>query len=85
MLEPHGAVAWRGLRKYLEEVQDEKNISVSLETAHPSKFGDERVKILGIDPVPHYSLGKLGSLEEEFISINNDYRELSSYILNDNQ
>jgi hypothetical protein len=43
------------------------------------------VKILGIDPVSHYSLEKLGSLEEEFIKIDNVYPELSSYILGNNQ
>ena len=85
MLEPHGAVAWRGLQKYLGEVPEEKNICISLETAHPSKFGDEMIKILGINPVPHYSLEKLGSLNEEFLSIDNDYRELSSHILGNNK
>jgi len=81
MLEPHGAVAWKGLQKYLGEVREEKNICVALETAHPSKFGDEMVKILGIDPVAHYSLEKLGVLEEEFINMENDYSELSEHIL----
>jgi threonine synthase len=85
MLEPHGAVAWRGLQKYLGEVHEEKNICIALETAHPSKFGEEMVKILGIDPVPHYSLKKLGSLEEEFIKIVNEYPELHNYIMGNNQ
>ena len=49
VLEPHGAVGWRGLETYLESYGDFP-LCVSLETAHPAKFPDEIVKLLGITP-----------------------------------
>jgi threonine synthase len=49
VLEPHGAVGWRGLEIYQERFGD-KPLCVSLETAHPAKFPDEIESLLGITP-----------------------------------
>jgi len=49
LLEPHGAVGWRGLEVYLAENQT-AGPCVSLETAHPAKFPDEIIELLGIRP-----------------------------------
>ncbi len=49
LLEPHGAVGWRGLEVYLELFGDTP-LCVSLETAHPAKFPDEIRELLAIEP-----------------------------------
>ncbi len=49
VLEPHGAVGWRGLEMYLER-HGGTPLAISLETAHPAKFPDEIEKALGITP-----------------------------------
>ncbi|MHC4601654.1 MAG: PALP domain-containing protein, partial [Planctomycetota bacterium] len=42
MLEPHGAVGWAGLMRFLEDHPDESGTpAVSFETAHPAKFPEE--------------------------------------------
>ena len=51
LLEPHGAVGWRGLEVYLELFGDSP-LCVSLETAHPAKFPDEIRELLAIEPRP---------------------------------
>lgn len=81
LLEPHGAVAWNGMQKYLSQYPLEKSICISLETAHPSKFQDEIMKILYLKPALHYALSEIESKKEYFITINNDYNKLKNYIL----
>jgi threonine synthase len=49
ILEPHGAVGWKGLELYLEKTGG-SSLCVSLETAHPAKFPDEIIDLLGITP-----------------------------------
>ena len=78
LLEPHGAVAWNGLQKFLSHYPGEKSICISLETAHPSKFRDEIMQILKVNPSPHYSLAEIESETEDFITIDNNYNELKN-------
>ena len=49
LLEPHGAVGWKGLETYLEKAGGSP-LCVSLETAHPAKFPDEIIELLGVTP-----------------------------------
>lgn len=81
LLEPHGAVAWKGLKQYREQFPDEKVKGIILETAHPSKFREEMIKITGIDPEPHYALRGIENKSEEFVEIENSYKELKGFIL----
>jgi threonine synthase len=75
-LEPHGAVAWKGLESFrLQQGSDASGnqIFISLETAHPAKFGD------GIS-LPQ-SLKDINNNTEEYIELENDYPKLRDYIL----
>ena len=81
LLEPHGAVAWKGMQKFLDHYPGEKSICISLETAHPSKFRDEIMQILKVYPTPHYSLAEIESETEDFITIENDYSELKNIVM----
>lgn len=83
LLEPHGAIGWRGLHKNFDfhpEDARPQQLNVCLETAHPAKFPGEIKEILGIDPELPESLHDLDRREEAFITINNDYSEFKQYL-----
>ena len=73
LLEPHGAVGWAGLQRYLEAEPWPGGLCVSLETAHPAKFPGEIRAILGFDPPLPPSLEGLESRPEAFERMANDY------------
>lgn len=79
LLEPHGAVGWRGLELFL--AQDIVQCPcISLETAHPAKFPDEIKELLGIAPPTPPSLEAIDRREGEPIEMPADYRCLKSYL-----
>ena len=83
LLEPHGAVGWSGLLKYLEsnpEDDNEKQLCISLETAHPAKFPEQIREILGVDPKLPPSLEGLEEKKENFDMIKNDYSSFKAYL-----
>jgi len=84
LLEPHGAVAWRGLEDYansIEEKESKKQLFISLETAHPAKFPDELRSILNEEPILPESLSALSDKEEKYYSFENNYLLLKDFIL----
>ncbi|MFH1722291.1 MAG: threonine synthase [Candidatus Altiarchaeota archaeon] len=78
ILEPHGAVAWAGLKAYNKEVA-EKPFAVSLETADPAKFPETLLE-LGIDPPIPESLKAVLSKEEKYEELPNDYESFKKYL-----
>ena len=72
LLEPHGAVGWAGLARYLKEVEDWRP-SVSLETADPAKFPEEVVRAVGLEPPVPESMARLDGMEERFDLIAGEY------------
>ncbi|TFG41597.1 MAG: threonine synthase, partial [Bacteroidia bacterium] len=82
LIEPHGAVAWAGLKEYTEsrKAHDEA-YCVCLETAHPAKFRDEIKGILNIEPTLPDSLSNIESRTEEYISLENNYDLLKKFII----
>jgi threonine synthase len=84
ILEPHGAVAWAGLQKFIRDHpgNDQKDVfSVSLETAHPAKFRGEIMSVLNNEPELPESLRKIESRTEEYISLENNYDSLKKFII----
>ncbi|MDP4223680.1 MAG: threonine synthase [Bacteroidota bacterium] len=84
LLEPHGAVAWSGLQKFLNSNPGSESsdlIYISLETAHPAKFGRELKEILDINPIQPDSLVKINSKIEDYISLDNEYEPLKNFII----
>jgi len=74
MLEPHGAVGWAGLVKYLgEETPSPSPLAISIETAHPAKFPEEIQRLLGVDPPLPPSLAGLDAKPEHYDKGPNDY------------
>lgn len=79
ILEPHGAVGWRGLEIYLEETGDFEPC-VSLETAHPAKFPDEIIELLGITPDLPDSMIDLDRRQGEPLDLPGDYETFREYL-----
>ncbi len=67
LLEPHGAVGWLALERYLEE-NPSSAIAVSVETAHPAKFPEEIEQLLGFSPEAPPALAEVERKEERFLT-----------------
>jgi threonine synthase len=81
LLEPHGAVAYLGISRYLEK---HKCCSVFFETAHPAKFSDVLQSALNIDvPVPEELKHYLGK-KKRSIKMSADFEQLKEYLLSSN-
>jgi len=79
ILEPHGAVGWRGLEIYLEQYGDFP-LCVSLETAHPAKFPDEIVELLGITPGVPDSMKGIDERKGRPAELPADYKMFREYL-----
>jgi threonine synthase len=80
LLEPHGAVGWRGFLDFVAaEGLGDGPVAV-LETAHPAKFPDEIERILGFSPEVPPSLSALDALPESFDSLGADYLPFQDYL-----
>jgi threonine synthase len=67
VLEPHGAVGWAGLERYLAaERPSPELLCVSVETAHPAKFPEEIQALIGVDPEVPPSLRGLEARVEHY-------------------
>ncbi|OFY57444.1 MAG: threonine synthase [Bacteroidetes bacterium RBG_19FT_COMBO_42_10] len=81
ILEPHGAVAWKGMECYHEFSDDSGNqLFVALETAHPAKFRKEVESLPGLSLPSPDSLANIDSKIEKFTELENDYEKLRSFI-----
>lgn len=81
LLEPHGAVGWKGLQSYLDTVSDDSDshVCVCLETAHPAKFPEEIKQLLNFDPELPKSLSNLDG-EELITEQKNDYEAFKIFL-----
>jgi len=79
LLDPHGAVAYRALKNYLEQHSGYKGIF--LETAHPVKFYDVVEPVIHQQiPVPESVKGILDK-EKQSIKMNVNFEDLKEYLL----
>ncbi|MFC2101240.1 threonine synthase, partial [Bacteroidota bacterium] len=84
LLEPHGAVGWAGLKKYLQDHKEDNNpdqLCISLETAHPAKFPEQIRELLAFDPDLPPSLEGIEQKEESYVSVNKDYGKFKEYLI----
>ncbi|MBN2686640.1 MAG: threonine synthase, partial [Deltaproteobacteria bacterium] len=79
ILEPHGAVGWRGLELYCEDYPAD-GPCVSLETAHPAKFPDEIIELLRITPDLPDSMKDLDKRQGATIDLPADYGAFKDYL-----
>jgi len=80
LLEPHGAVGWAGLQRFLED-HDEDIPMVSVETAHPAKFPEEIENLLGITPEIPASLKAVEEKEEHYLQYPCDYQAFKNLLV----
>jgi threonine synthase len=81
LLEPHGAVGWRGLEIYLEQSGDFP-LCISLETAHPAKFPDEIEKLTGVIPDLPPSMKDIDKRKGEPVMLSGNYEAFRNYLCN---
>ena len=80
LLEPHGAVGWLGLERYLRETPAAA-AAVSVETAHPAKFPEEIEKLLGFSPEVPPSLSAVETKPEHYLTMPVDYAAFHKLLL----
>lgn len=79
MLDPHGAVGYLGLQKYL--AQTKSTAGVFLETAHPVKFADTAPAALQEKIVTPERVQSLYSLDKKAVLLPNDYNALKTWLM----
>lgn len=81
LLEPHGAVGWRGFLDFCETEPLGDSPVVVLETAHPAKFPEEIERLLGFSPDVPPALSALEERTEDFDQMPVDYAQFRQYLL----
>jgi threonine synthase len=79
LLDPHGAVGYLSLKKYLESHTDSKGIF--LETAHPVKFYDVVEPITNSRVEIPESVKKMMQLKPDVLQMQNDFEKFKEYLL----
>jgi threonine synthase len=79
LLDPHGAVAYLGLKEYLKESQTDA-VGVFLETAHPAKFKEVVEETLGERVEIPAQLQVFANKQEKIVSLKNDYEAVKLVI-----
>lgn len=77
LLDPHGAVAYRGLSENLKE----NEVGVFLETAHPAKFKDTIDSVLHENIEIPQQLMNFMSKERNYVQLSADFYEFKKFIL----
>lgn len=77
ILDPHGAIAYAGLRKHLKEGQE----GVFLETAHPIKFAPTMAKALGEELLLPDFAKELMTKKKVSIAVNDRFEEFRTKLL----
>ncbi len=83
LLEPHGAVGWAGLQKYLDTISEDHTdkLFVVLETAHPAKFPEQIREILHFDPELPPALQGLEEQKEHYLHMAHDYSLFKKHLM----
>ncbi|MGB8319621.1 MAG: threonine synthase [Ignavibacteriaceae bacterium] len=82
LIDPHGAVGFQALNKYVNENHIESFNGIILETAHPSKFIDIMEEIVKENIKIPDRLEKCLHKEKKSLNISNEYDDFKNYLLN---
>ncbi len=80
VLEPHGAVGWGGLRRYID-VSGSDVPAITIETADPAKFPELIQDLLGIDPPLPASLKSMQKKQEIYAKMRKEYVAFKDYLV----
>lgn len=81
LLEPHGAVGWRGLLDYEAAAPLDGAPAVVLETAHPAKFPEAIERVLGFSPEVPPAIARVEQAPEDYDTLAPDYPAFQEYLL----
>ncbi|WP_185861390.1 threonine synthase [Blattabacterium cuenoti] len=83
MLDPHGAIGYLGLRRYLQEIDNTSYPAIFLETAHPIKFLDHMPSVLKKQIVSTQELEIFlkTKRKKRKISLSNDFNVFKNWLL----
>jgi len=81
LLEPHGAVGWRGLLDYEAAAPLDGTPAVVLETAHPAKFPEAIERVLGFSPEVPPAIARAEQAPEDYDTLAPDYSAFREYLL----
>ncbi|MGH8023365.1 MAG: threonine synthase [Limisphaerales bacterium] len=83
LLEPHGAVAWRGFEDWLvsRKAGAADGPAVVLETANPAKFPEEIEKLFGWSPDVPTAMQAALKLPENYDRMSADYEKFREYLM----
>lgn len=81
IMDPHGAVGYLGLKKYMET--HDGTYGIFLETAHPIKFLDVVESTLAVSPEMPPQIAQLMHRDKKSIQIK-DYQELKEFLTDSN-
>lgn len=81
LLEPHGAVAWRGFQDWREAEGDSDAPAVVLETANPAKFPEEIERLFNWSPDVPPAMAEALKLPENYDRMGADYEKFKTYLL----
>lgn len=81
LLEPHGAVGWRGFLDYEAVEPLDSAPAVVLETAHPAKFPEEIERTLGFAPEVPPAIARAEQEPEDYDHLTVDYTVFRDYLL----
>jgi threonine synthase len=81
LLEPHGAVAWRGFQDWLKSEPLNGLPAAILETANPAKFPEEIEKTIGFAPDVPPAMTATNKLPEDFDRMGADYEKFREYLI----
>lgn len=79
LLDPHGAVAYSGARKFLCHTK-EPAVAVFLETAHPAKFREVMAETLGEAIAIPARLQHFAERQEHIVPMQNSFEELKAIL-----
>jgi threonine synthase len=85
LLEPHGAVAWRGFEDWQKTEPLGDSPAVILETADPAKFPEEIERMVGWSPDIPPPMVVANKLPEDFDRMGADYEMFRAYLLQKHQ
>lgn len=80
LLEPHGAVGWRGFLDYRAAESSDRGPAVVLETAHPAKFPEEVRQVLGFEPEMPPAIARAERETEDYDRLEPDYAAFRDYL-----
>ncbi len=81
LLEPHGAVAWRGFEDWQTTEPLGDAPAVILETANPAKFPEEIEKLFGWSPDVPAAMQAALKLPENYDRMGADYEKFQQYLI----